>query len=256
MDIFMKISNDAVGDLSLFRSRRTVRETSDNNATGEEKKPADKLCDKSEQEYSKVPDTEIEHSKDGCKARHKGRENGPHEIGEGKVIQFRTPETPNDIASIKLEMELETAKNVLLPVFPIVRYLKDKCMADDEFAALVNDDRKKLSKCFAYVESEIKKALGNSQGWLDDNEVYAYAETYYMTDEAVFEKIEAEKKAAEKKRREEVAQKRKEQEEKRKKAMAKSKKKTSQKDQENAPKSDPGQSETKTLAMQGQMSLL
>lgn len=63
------------------------------------------------------------------------------------------------------------------------------------------DERKKLSKCFSYVTDEVKKALNSKNGWLDDNEVYAYTETYYMTDEAVFEQIEAEKAEAEKKDR-------------------------------------------------------
>lgn len=60
---------------------------------------------------------------------------------------------------------------------------------------------------------------------MDDNEVYAYAETYYMTDEAVFERLAAEKAEAEKKRQEEVARKRKEREEKLKKLEKERKKK-------------------------------
>ena len=147
-----------------------------------------------------------------------------------KVIQFRKAENLNETASIKLEAELENAKSNLLPVFPIVRYLKNKCLMDTDFASLVNDERKTLAKCFQYVESEVKKALNSKSGWLDDNEVYAYAETYYMTDEAVFEKIAAEKAEAEKKRQEEVAKKRKEQEEKRKKASKEGKKKKATKD--------------------------
>ena len=65
----------------------------------------------------------------------------------------------------------------------------------------------------------IAPALGGSNGWLDDNEVYALAETYFLTDEAIFEKMEQERKEAEKRRQEEVAKKRKEQEEKRKAAV-------------------------------------
>lgn len=255
MDIFMKMSNGAAGDLSLFRSKYTVKGISDNTDTDESKKSVASQCEKNEQSKNTTTDLEKKLSNKECKDEHT-KSNGMPQAMEGKVIQFRTPETPNDAASIKLEMELEKAKNVLLPVFPIVRYLKDKCMADDAFAVLVNNDKKKLSKCFEYVESEVKKALGNSHGWLDDNEVYAYAETYYMTDEAVFEKIEAEKKAAEEKRRKEVEQKRKEQEEKRKKAAPKSKKEMPAKDKENAPRPESAQSENKTLAMQGQMSLL
>lgn len=62
---------------------------------------------------------------------------------------------------------METAKSNLLPVFPIVRYLKI-CQDDAAFAALVNDEQKTLAKCFAYVTSEVKKALNSQNGWLDD----------------------------------------------------------------------------------------
>ena len=141
-----------------------------------------------------------------------------------KIIQFAMPESMNEEAAIKLEVELETAKTNMIPVFPIVRYLKNKCIFDDNFAELVNNKAKTLKKCFEYVTSEIKKCSGDRL-WLDDNEVYAIAETYYMTDEAVFEKIAAEKAAAEKKRQEEVAKIRKEQEEKRKKNAESKKKK-------------------------------
>ncbi|WP_418921024.1 Cas9 inhibitor AcrIIA9 family protein [Anaerotignum faecicola] len=146
----------------------------------------------------------------------------------GKVIRFRVPENRNEEAALKLEAELEMAKSNLLPVFPIVRYLKKKCLNDEAFAELVMDERKTLDKCFSYVTDEVKKALNSNTGWLDDNEVYAYAETYFLTDKAVFERIAAEKAAAGKKRQEDVAKKRKEQEEKRKNAV-KERRKTTQK---------------------------
>ena len=140
------------------------------------------------------------------------------------MIHFKQPENPNEQAAIKLEMQLETAKTNLLPVFPIVRYLKNKCMNDDAFAAVVNDERKTLAKCLEYVTGEVKKALNGPNGWMDDNEVFVYAEIYFLTDEAVLEKIAAEKAEEERKRQEEVAKKRQEMEEKRKKAAEQNRK--------------------------------
>lgn len=156
----------------------------------------------------------------------------------GKVIRFRVPENRNEEAALKLEAELETAKSNLLLVFPIVRYLKKKCLDDEAFAELVMDERKTLDKCFSYVTDEVKKALNSNTGWLDDNEVYAYAETYFLTDEAVFERIAAEKAAAEKKRQEDVAKRRKEQEEKRKNAVKERRKTTPKKPVSQEPKTE------------------
>ena len=60
----------------------------------------------------------------------------------GKVIRFRVPENRNEEAALKLEAELETAKSNLRQKFPIVRYLKKKCLDDEAFAELVMDERK------------------------------------------------------------------------------------------------------------------
>lgn len=223
MDIFSRMAQNQVTDLSMFRGKRSAKASEQVKA---EKKEATIQEPEMEKlvEQSAAPEGVTETKAVTLpKADSAGAEQKSEE--EGRVLRFKQPENPNEEAAIKLEAELETAKSNLLPVFPIVRYLKNKCLSDDDFAARVNDKRKTLAKCFSYVTDEVKKALDGRNGWLDDNEVYAYAETYYLTDEAVFEQIAAEKAEAEKKRQEEVAKKRKEQEEKRKKANEKKKKK-------------------------------
>ena len=114
--------------------------------------------------------------------------------------------------------------------------------------------KKTLEKCFRFVAEEVRKALCGSNGWLDDNEVYALAETYFLTDEAVFEKMEQERKEAEKRRQEEVAKKRKE--EKRKAAMKKSKKKSEEKKEPAAATIETAQADEPEKPMQEQLSLI
>ena len=175
---------------------------------------------------------------------------------EAVVISFPTPKNLNEEAVLKLEVQLETQKSHMLPVFPIVRYLRNKCLEDTDFASNVNDEKKTLEKCFQFVMSEVQKAFGGSNGWLDDNEVYALAEIYFLTDEAVFEKMEQEKKEAEKRRQEEVAKKRKEQEEKRKAAAKKSKNKTTEKKKTDAAPLEITQTDEALKPMQAQLSLV
>lgn len=210
MDIFRKMAQGKETDLNMFRAKRSTK------GSVQEQEVQMPKSEPSTEEIQNIPERALEPA-------------NTVEVQEAtetaRVLQFKKPENRKEEAAIKLEAELETAKSNLLPVFPIVRYLKNKCLSDDAFAELVNNEKKTLAKCFSYVTDEVKKALNNKNGWLDDNEVYAYAETYYMTDEAVFEQIEAEKAEAEKKRQEEVAKKRKEQEEKRKKANAAKKQK-------------------------------
>lgn len=250
MDIFSKMAKTDITDISLFKTKHIQRNSintvnkNDKTKVYETGIPNPLTPENLETEHAQTDDRDIkkqqttikselenkvnsnckkEESSNNKSAEHKTNENS-------KIINFKTPENINEEAAIKLEKELETAKNNLLPVFPIVRYLKNKCIADNSFADLVNDERKTLRKCFSYVEDEVRKALNSQNGWLDDNEVFAYAETYYMTDEAIFQKIEAEKREAAEKRRAEVEQKRKEQEEKRKKTAIK--KKQAEKDKE------------------------
>lgn len=239
MDIFKRMAQGTTTDFGVFKSKSMIKEPVAEPTKEGEKKVAEMCPVPHQSEESVDPEPmQTENANTGGESPKKAEEQKLYkpdkehmekskkaEPESGKVIQFRQPESTNEEASIKLEAELETAKNTLLPVFPIVRYLKNKCMADSDFAALVLDERKTLGKCFDYVMGEVKKALNSQNGWLDDTEVYAYAETYYMTSEEELERIAAEKAEAEKKRREEVEKKRKEQEEKRKKAAKANKKK-------------------------------
>lgn len=212
MDVFKRIAQGTQTDFSVFSGKRKPKAPEKKDTTEEAATPLP-----IQEKPAEIPESKKVEPKENKPAPIPVKEE-PIEQETGKVIQFKKAENLNEEASIKLEAQLETAKSTLLPVFPIVRYLKNKCMADDGFAAFVNDEKKTLDKCFNYVEGEVKKALNGKNGWLDDNEVYAYAETYYMTDEAVFEKLAAEKEEEEKKRRADVEKRRKEQEEKRKKA--------------------------------------
>lgn len=228
MDIFKRMAQGTTTDFGVFKSKSMIKEPMAEPTKEEEKKVTETIpfLQQSEESVSVNPEPmQTENANTGGEPPKKEEVPKQNEPKTGKVIQFRQPESLNEEASIKLEAELETAKNTLLPVFPIVRYLKNKCMADGNFAALVLDERKTLGKCFDYVMGEVKKALNSQNGWLDDTEVYAYAETYYMTGEEELERIAAEKTEAENKRREEVEKKRKEQEEKRIKAAKANKKK-------------------------------
>lgn len=235
MDIFKKMAQNQPTDMSVFRTKHSTKTSA--KETQEEKPLEPQPIPKQEKKANNdMPVCSMETSDDetvvdNSSAAEKATAIEPQaEEKEGRIIQFKQPENVNEEASIKLEAELETAKSNLLPIFPIVRYLKKKCMADSFFAALILDERKTLQKCFSYVTDEVKKALNSANGWLDDNEVYAYAETYYLTDEAVFEKRVAEKAEAEKKRREDVEKRRKEQEAKRKKSAKENKKKKAKKE--------------------------
>ena len=231
MDIFKRMNQRTTTDFSVFKPKK-VNQTKSAEPL-EEAEELKEVHEKAEKKY-------IMRSEPVLSAAKEDSVMGPTEelnpeleesnlleeqVKPMKVIQFKKPETIREEASVKLEAELETAKSTLLPVFPIVRYLKNKCLADTTFASLVMDEKKTLIKCFDYVTGEVKRALNSQNGWLDDEEVYAYAETYYMTSEEEFERLANEKAEEEKKEREAVAKKRKELEEKRKKAAEDKKKK-------------------------------
>ena len=230
MDIFKRMNQRTTTDFSVFKHRKVNQaQTTEPPKKAEEpipfpKEPEKKDIMKPESvgPIAEEPTTELAEELNPVLDEPTAEE---EQKETGKVIQFKQPENIGEEASVKLEAELETTKSTLLPVFPIVRYLKNKCLAETEFAELVLDEKKSLKKCFDYVTGEVKKALNSQNGWLDDEEVYAYAETYYMTSEEEFERRAAEKAEAEKKEREAVAKKRKEQEEKRKKASKDKKKK-------------------------------
>ena len=224
MDIFKRMNQRTTTDFSVFKPKRTnrapeaepLKEADEPTTVPQKAETKDRIepepvAPAAQEEPVAEPAEELNPKKEEVKAEEEKQE-------PGKVIQFKKPGNIGEEASVKLEAELETAKSTLLPVFPIVRYLKNKSLADEAFAALVMDEAKTLNKCFAYITGEVKKALNSQNGWLDDEEVYAYAETYYMTSEEEFERRAKEKAEEEKKEREAVAKKRKEQEEKRKKA--------------------------------------
>lgn len=103
---------------------------------------------------------------------------------EEEIIPF----TQNSsVASTKLSCELETIQNDFLPIIPIVMYLKEKCLKNPTFATLVCKKEKTLSKCLQYTQQKVCEALKNKNGWLEDKQVYHYAETYYMTPNAILD---------------------------------------------------------------------
>lgn len=249
MDIFQKIAKEQPLDFRVFQNKKThippeqpeqkeIKHTNQEPELQDEQvavkeEPKDVSGDAKHMEKGAISNQGEQADKNAIAEKPKQEENQnkihPEKQEEAVVISFPTPKNKNEEAVLKLEVQLETQKSYMLPVFPIVRYLKNKCLTDADFASKVNDEKKTLEKCFRFVAEEVRKALCGSNGWLDDNEVYALAETYFLTDEVVFEKMEQERKEAEKRRQEEVAKKRKEQEEKRKAAMKKSKNKSEEK---------------------------
>lgn len=276
MDIFQKIAKEQPLDFRVFQNKKThipseqseqkeIKHTNQEPELQDEQvavkeEPKDVSGDAKYMEKGAISNQGERADKNAIAEEPKQEENQnkihPEKQEEAVVISFPTPKNKNEEAVLKLEVQLETQKSYMLPVFPIVRYLKNKCLADADFASKVNDEKKTLEKCFRFVAEEVRKALCGSNGWLDDNEVYALAETYFLTDEAVFEKMEQERKEAEKRRQEEVAKKRKEQEEKRKAAIKKSKKKSEEKKEPVAATIETAQADEPEKPMQEQLSLI
>lgn len=276
MDIFQKIAKEQPLDFRVFQNKKThipseqseqkeIKHTNQEPELQDEQvavkeEPKDVSGDAKYMEKGAISNQGERADKNAIAEEPKQEENQnkihPEKQEEAVVISFPTPKNKNEEAVLKLEVQLETQKSYMLPVFPIVRYLKNKCLADADFASKVNDEKKTLEKCFRFVAEEVRKALCGSNGWLDDNEVYALAETYFLTDEAVFEKMEQERKEAEKRRQEEVAKKRKEQEEKRKAAIKKSKKKSEEKKEPVAATIETTQADEPEKPMQEQLSLI
>ena len=276
MDIFQKIAKEQPLDFRVFQNKKThippeqteqkeIKHTNQEPELQDEQvvvkeEPKDISGDAKHMEKGAISNQGEQADKNAIAEKTKQEENQNkiqiEKQEEAVVISFPTPKNNNEEAVLKLEVQLETQKSYMLPVFPIVRYLKNKCLADADFASKVNDEKKTLEKCFRFVAEEVRKALCGSNGWLDDNEVYALAETYFLTDEAVFEKIEQERKEAEKRRQEEVAKKRKEQEEKRKAAMKKSKNKSEEKKEPVAAAIETAQADEPEKPMQEQLSLI
>lgn len=281
MDFFQKIAKEQPMDFRVFQSKKpqsshcgmsAEQEKSKDIEKGipiyDEKAPSHKQLSqkksdpipevqKQEEKNSFVPEVSKELEKNTVSGARRSEEKqaAPEKQPKTIVISFPTPKNQNEEAVLKLEVQLENQKSYMLPVFPIVRYLKNKCLADADFASKVNNEKKTLEKCFRFVMDGVQKALVGSNGWLDDNEVYALAETYFLIDEAVFEKMEQERKEAEKIRQEEVAKKRKEQEEKRKAAANKTKKQSEEKKSEET-KGTAAPTISDENTMQGQLSLV
>lgn len=276
MDIFQKIAKEQPLDFRVFQNKKThippeqteqkeIKHTNQEPELQDEQvvvkeEPKDISGDAKHMEKGAISNQGEQADKNAIAEKTKQEENQNkiqiEKQEEAVVISFPTPKNNNEEAVLKLEVQLETQKSYMLPVFPIVRYLKNKCLADADFASKVNDEKKTLEKCFRFVAEEVRKPLCGSNGWLDDNEVYALAETYFLTDEAVFEKMEQERKEAEKRRQEEVAKKRKEQEEKRKAAMKKSKNKSEEKKEPVAAAIETAQADEPEKPMQEQLSLI
>lgn len=276
MDIFQKIAKEQPLDFRVFQNKKThmppeqtekkeIKHTNQETELKDEQvsvkeEPKDVSGVVKHMEKDAVSNQGELADKNAIAEEPKQEENQnkihPEKQEEAVVISFPTPKNNNEEAVLKLEVQLETQKSYMLPVFPIVRYLKNKCLADTDFASKVNDEKKTLEKCFRFVAEEVRKAFCGSNGWLDDNEVYALAETYFLTDEVVFEKMEQERKEAEKRRQEEVAKKRKEQEEKRKAAMKKSKNKSEEKKEPVAATIETTQADVPEKPMQEQLSLI
>lgn len=82
-----------------------------------------------------------------------------------------------------LNGELEKEHSSMVPAIPIINYLISKCENDEEFAERIVLENKRIKECFEYVLQEVRKKLNNKNGWIDDPEVYAMAETYYLSDD-------------------------------------------------------------------------
>lgn len=87
-----------------------------------------------------------------------------------------------------LNKELEKEHSPMVPAVPIINYLISKCGNNEEFAKRIVLENKSIKECFKYVLQEVKKKLNNKNGWIDDQEVYDMAETYYLSDEDLIEK--------------------------------------------------------------------
>lgn len=151
MDIFKKISNEQTMDFNLFKAKKVQKEQNssniiyknNSNVRSLEEKPSDKIEIKNE-----VNTTQ----KIVCKTNEEINANS-------NVINFKKAENKNEQAVSKLERELETAKTNLLPVFPIVRYLKNKCISDSNFADLVNNKKKHWKNALNMLLMRLKKLL-------------------------------------------------------------------------------------------------
>ena len=96
-----------------------------------------------------------------------------------------------------------------VPAAPIAEFLEGKCQEDEEFAALVIQEHKTLSKCFSFVYDQAYNHLNHQNGWISDHDVYMMAVDYFALDDEELERQkleEEEKRQQERQQREEERQ--------------------------------------------------
>ena len=93
-------------------------------------------------------------------------------------------------AAEKLKNEFKESKDKRVPGEHILKHLLTKCKEDEEFSRRINLEEKTLKGCFDYVFNEVKKKLNGSSGWVEDNEVYRMAETYWLLNMTELKDIE------------------------------------------------------------------
>lgn len=145
MDIFKSMNQTKVADFSVFKPKKknpvTAEEQNEQNPVPQKESVAGRMTEKTVLPIKEEIPVEQDEKGDSVPEESVPREN---EKDNGNIIPFKQQENQSEEAAVKLEAELETAKSNLLPVFPIVRYLKNKCQNDATFAALVMMSRKHL----------------------------------------------------------------------------------------------------------------
>lgn len=122
----------------------------------------------------------------GC-TQNNACEGGCHWVEEDLCSKCAENSAEGETAIEKLKRELESEEGGSVPSEPIVKHLIAKCETDEAFAERVMLKNKGLEECFNYVYSEVKKKLDGVSGWIDDNEVYKMAETYFILDKVDLE---------------------------------------------------------------------
>ena len=149
MDFFKSMNQTKVADFSVFKPKKKnpvateeqKEAVAEQNPVPQKESVAGRMTEKTVPPIKEEVPVEQAEKGDSVPEESVPREN---EKDNGNIIPFKQQENQSEEAAAKLEAELETAKSNLLPVFPIVRYLKNKCQNDATFAALVNDEQKTL----------------------------------------------------------------------------------------------------------------
>lgn len=80
----------------------------------------------------------------------------------------------------KLKEELLKNKSNMMPSKEIVNYLINASVINEELKTAVMSEDKTLEECLKHVEKEVKKKLNNRSGYVNDQEVYNIAASYYV----------------------------------------------------------------------------